>query len=188
MGHIYQGGVGGWVAHGSRVAKELIDRSSVLLLWKGNEAIRWTNNFSMTARRMFALPDGAGRRSPASSRRQVATVTSLRTVVGKYSTYYYATSFGLNNQSTRVTHHVDGIHWTDAVDKHVRVNHCRFNCEREEENASQTADLVQHVTSQRGLGNNVSPNVLYLTIITISAVQRKHQIFSVKKRNAGTTQ
>lgn len=25
------------------------------------------------------------------------------------------------------THHIDGIHWTDAVDKHVRVNHRRLD-------------------------------------------------------------
>ncbi len=27
-----------------------------------------------------------------------------------------------------VTHHIDGIYWADAVDKHVCVDHCWFDC------------------------------------------------------------
>ncbi len=56
----------------------------------------------------------------------------------------YTWSFSLINRNNHddtvtpffsVTHHIDGIYWTDAVDKHVCVDHRRFDCKEAKENA-----------------------------------------------------
>lgn len=53
----------------------------------------------------------------------------------------YTLSLGLSNDNENIlrefsiiTHHIDGIYWTDAVDKHVCVNHCGFDCKEAQEN------------------------------------------------------
>lgn len=42
----------------------------------------------------------------------------------------------INNTSDIITHHIDGIHWADAVDKHVCVDHRRFHCKEAKEKRS----------------------------------------------------
>lgn len=43
------------------------------------------------------------------------------------------TSFTIINNKNVFTYHIDGIHWSNAVDKHVCVDHCWLDCNEEQE-------------------------------------------------------
>lgn len=67
-----------------------------------------------------------------------------------------------------ITHHIDGIHWADAVDKHVCVDHCRFDCKEEEETVLESSNNIHKLCMK----------VHFTFVYVITIMKRKRKVVS----------
>lgn len=75
--------------------------------------------------------------------------------------------------NSSITHHIDGIYWTDAVDKHVCVDHCRFDCKEAQENPFKRWAMIYHALTQQVSGKCSVQFISFVYIITIFAEENE---------------